>query len=434
MNVCPTCFDVRGLQRRIEEIRPDHEVGKCDFHPSKKGVPVEAVAEIVDRVFRDNYGGGPYDPYSIGPRGDELVEVVQDLAQPDDWSIVEALRDALIEGDDYWPGDGEEAFYDDEYRYHADIYNAALEEPARLWRDFRRSLLHGQRFFNTDARDLLGEIFQDVHQQRDHRKKGPVYMVSPGEAQSRFSRARVANESELRDRIKANLAGELGPPPERRRRAGRLNPAGVIGFYGAFDRETCVAELRPTVGSIIVAAEFTITAPICVLDTTLFEAKPKAPDLYAKNAQQRAAQWQFMQSFMLEIAQPISPDDEHLDYLPTQAVAEYLNKHHRFTFAGAERTIDAVIYRSAQHPEGKNIVLLGEAAVVGAAPGALPEAGEDEDDWPSVTFATKRRPQARILPVDDSLIKQRVSGASFPTAPFFDAGDPWPEGANDEDY
>lgn len=433
MNVCPSCFSIRGLQRRIEEIRPDHDVGKCDFHTSKKGVPIEAVAEIVDRVFRDNYIGGPHDPYSIGPPGDELVEVVQDLTQPDDWSIVEAMRDALIQGDDYWPGDGEEAFYDDEYRYHADMHNAALEEPARLWRDFRRSLLHGQRFFNTDARDLLVEIFQNVHQQRDHLKKGPVHMIAPGEPQSRFFRARVANDSELRERIQANPAGELGPPPERKRRAGRLNPAGVIGFYAAFDLETCVAELRPTVGSVITAAEFAITAPICVLDTTLFEAKPKAPDLYAKNAQQRAAQWQFMQSFMLEIAQPISPGDEHLDYLPTQAVAEYLNKHHRFTFAGAERTIDAVIYRSAQHPDGKNIVLLGEAAVVGDAPGALPETDEDEDDWPSVTFATKRRPQARIIPVEDSLVKQRVSGASFPTAPFFDAGDPWPE-VVDEDY
>lgn len=426
MNVCPECFAVRGLQRRITEIRKDHDVGRCDFHATRKGVPVEAVAGIVDAVFRDNYGGSPYDPYSVGPRGDELTEVIQDLTGADDWSVVEALRDALIDADDYWPGDGEEAFYNEEYRYYGDVRNAALEEPARLWRDFRRSLVHGQRFFNTEARDLLAEIFQDVHLQRDHHRKGPVYLISPGEPQGRFFRARVAGDSALRDRIRNNLAGELGPPPERKRRAGRLNPAGIVAFYAAFDLETCVAELRPAVGSIVAAAEFAITAPICVLDTTLFEAKPKEPDLYARNAQARAAQWQFMQSFMLEIAQPISPGDEHLDYLPTQAVAEYLNKHHRFTFADEKRTIDAVIYRSAQHPEGKNIVLLGEAAVVGPKPGELPEADQDDDDWPSITFATKRRPQARIVPVEGSLVKHRVSGASFPTAPFYDAGD-WPD-------
>lgn len=433
MNVCPDCFASKGLQRRIVEIRKGHDVGRCDFHPSKKGVPIAAVAKIIDPVFRDNYGGAPRDPYSMGPGGDELVGVVQDLTQADDWAVVEALQDALIEGDDYWPPDGEEPFYDEEFRYHAYIQHASLNEPARLWREFQRSLLHGQRFFNTQARDQLVNIFRNIHQQRDHKKQGPVYMIEPGAAQGRFWRARVANDFEQREIIVADVPGELGPPPERKRRAGRLNPAGVVGFYAAFDLPTCIAELRPAVGSVVIAAEFAITESICVLDTTRFEAKPKAPDLYAKDAQTRAAQWHFMQSFMSEIAQPISPADEHLDYLPTQAVAEYLNKHHSFTFAGKERTIDAIIYRSAQHPEGKNIVLLGEAAVVGPVAGELPKADNDENDWPSVTFITKRRPETRIVPVAKSLVKQRVSGAIFPTTPWFDPGDYPPGGHGDDD-
>lgn len=427
MNVCPDCFVVKGLKRRIAEVRKDHHVGRCDLHPSKKGVPLAAVAAIVDSVFRDNYSGGPHDPYSVDQPGDELIEVIQDLAQPDDWTVTEALRDELIEADDYWPPDGEEPFYDDEFRYHAGLYNAALDEPARLWREFRRSLLHGQRFFNMEARDRLVQIFRNIHQQRDHHRQGPVYMIAPDGPQGRFFRARVANDADQRERIRINVASELGPPPERKRRAGRLNPAGVVGFYAAFDLPTCIAELRPTVGSIVVAAEFAITEPICVLDTTRFDAKPKALDLYAKDAQTRAAQWQFMQAFMREIAQPIAPGDEHLDYLPTQAVAEFLNKHHHFTFAGKERTIDAIIYRSAQHSEGKNIVLLGEAAVVGPVAGPLPEQDCDEDAWPSITFTTKRLPEARIIPVAGSVVKQRVSGASFPTTPWFDAGDPLPD-------
>lgn len=434
MNVCPDCFAVKGLKRGIVEIRKKYDVGRCDYHLTKKGVPIAAVAALVDPVFRDNYGGGPHDPYSAGPRGYELVEVVQDLCQPDEWTITEALRDELIEADDYWPPDGEEPFYDDEYRYHPDISSAALEEPARLWREFRRSLLHGQRFFNMEARDQLVQIFRNVHQQRDHDRQGPVYMIAPGETQARFFRARVANDADQRERIMANVARELGPPPERKRRAGRLNPAGVVGFYAAYDLPTCVAELRPTVGSIVVAAEFEITEPICVLDTTRFDAKPKALDLYAKDAQTRAAQWHFMQSFMREIAQPISPDDEHLDYLPTQAVAEYLNKHHRFTFAGIGRTIDAIIYRSAQHTEGKNIVLLGEAAVVGPVAGPLLEQEDDGDSWRSITFTTKRPPEARIVPVEESVVKRQVSGASFPTTSWFDAGDPLPDEIGDGDW
>lgn len=424
MNVCPDCFAVKGLQRRLIEIRPKHDVGRCDFHSTKKGIPITAVAKIVDPVFRDNYGGGSPDPspYSIEPHGYELLDVIQLLTEADEWSVIEALRDALIDIDDYWPPDGEEAFYDEEYRYHAETYNAALDEPARLWREFRRSLLHGQRFFNTEARDLLMKIFGNVHRQRNNDGQGAVYMIEPGDAQSRFFRARITNDAAQREEIAADVVGQLGPPPERKRRAGRLNPAGVVGFYAGFDLPTCVAELRPAVGSVVVASEFEIAEAICVLDTTQFDAKPKPRDLYARDAQTRAAQWQFMHTFMREIAQPISPADEHLDYLPTQAVAEYLNKHHYFTFASRERTIDALIYRSAQHPDGKNIVVLGEAAVVGSVAGQLPES-DDGDEWPSVTFSTKRRPEARITPVASSLVKQVVTGANFPTKRWFDAHD-----------
>ena len=75
-------------------------------------------------------------------------------------------------------------------------------------------------------------------------------------------------------------------------------------------------------------------------------------------------QWTFMQSFMHEIAIPISPDDEHLDYIPTQAVAEYLQNHHRFKRDGKLTKIEGIIFSSAQYPDGRNIVLLGEASHV----------------------------------------------------------------------
>jgi hypothetical protein len=421
MNVCPDCFGVRGLQRRIIEIRPDHDVGRCDFHPAKKGVPLETVAALVDTAFRDNFVGGIADTYGGEPEGDSLDEVVYDLTQAENEPVTDAIRDWLIENDHYWPPDGEEAFYSEEYGYARD--HSRLAEPARQWREFHRSLIHGQRFFNAEARELVEEIFRDVHQQRDNRKHGPVYLIAPGQPQSRFFRARIANDETERERIEANLAKHLGPPPERKRRAGRLNPAGVIGFYAAFDLDTCVAELRPPVGSVVVAAEFTITEPLCVLDTTLFGSKPRPQDFYARNAQERVAQWNFMRSFMAEIARPISSGEEHLDYLPTQAVAEFLNQHHRFGVAGQMRTIDAIIYGSAQHPGGKNIVILGKAAVVGPPPGAPPPVDPEEDRWPSLSFMDPEPPAPRIVPLPETLVKREVTGASFTTRRHYDIGD-----------
>ena len=110
------------------------------------------------------------------------------------------------------------------------------------------------------------------------------------------------------EKIRDNLAGERGPPPESFRRAGRLNPAGIPAFYAAFDLDTCVAELRPSVGEGVAAAEFEITQSIFVLVMSRFIEGPGLPNLFAARALERRRQWSFMHSFMNEIAKPISPD------------------------------------------------------------------------------------------------------------------------------
>ena len=53
-----------------------------------------------------------------------------------------------------------------------------------------------------------------------------------------------------------------------------MNPAGITAFYGAFDLDTCIAELRPAVGNVVVSARFELTEPLCVLDITQFQ-KPQ---------------------------------------------------------------------------------------------------------------------------------------------------------------
>nr|WP_261454008.1 hypothetical protein [Agrobacterium fabrum] len=55
-----------------------------------------------------------------------------------------------------------------------------------------------------------------------------------------------------------------------------------MAFYAAFDIETCIAEMRPSVGSIVIGAEFEITKPVWVLDTTRFAGPFKEPNLFPK--------------------------------------------------------------------------------------------------------------------------------------------------------
>jgi hypothetical protein len=424
VNVCPDCFANAGLKRRIVSIRPAASQGPCDFHPAKKGVPIDAVARIVDPVFRELYWGGPDDGNIwLDDRGDLLVDVLYDLTQADDDRTLEALIGALVDEDDYWPPDGEEAFYDPEYRYT--LQPDTSGQHIGTWQAFRRSLMFESRFFNPDAEKSLNTIFRGVQQLRDANKQGPVYLIAPDAREARFFRARTANSIEEADRIKADLARELGPPPENLRKAGRLNPSGISAFYGAFDLATCIAELRPSVGGSVISAQFRLARPICVLDTTRFADRPASVNLFANGALARARLFQFMQWFMEDIARPVFPGDEHLEYLPTQAVAEFLNKRFQIPFAGELRGIDAVIFRSAQRPGGKNIVILGDAAIVGdpiveqaAEPGTEPVEPQDFafDDWFDQELSTIRaKKPAGLLPDPETVRWTHVTGAQFTT-------------------
>lgn len=71
---------------------------------------------------------------------------------------------------------------------------------------------------------------------------------------------------------------------------------------------------------------------------------------------------------MREVAQPVSTNDEHLDYVPTQAVAEFLAHHYTFNLDGRRTRIDAIVYKSAQNGAGRNIALLSTAGRVRISP------------------------------------------------------------------
>ena len=349
--VCPDCFGDFGLQRRIVEIRPEFPDDKCEFHPNKKGIPVSEVGKIVDEVFRNRYTFSPDDS------GDELFGALYDLTEADDDRVIEILENSLIENDVYWPPHGEEAFYDRERTYE---YNErGYEQHNHTWQQFRNEILHEQRFFNTGALKRLEEIFDDLHLIRSKENEPAVYKLNPGNQNAVFYRARVSNDPAERSCILGDPVTNLGPPPNQLRTAGRMNSSGIMAFYGAFDLQTCIAELRPAVGETVVAAKFALNRRILVLDTTGFSGSPESINVFAKTHIKRMRLWKFMTKFMHEIAQPCLPDDEHLDYVPTQVVSEYLTHLYK-------PPIDGIIYQSAQNGSGKNIAIFGNAGMVKA--------------------------------------------------------------------
>ena len=66
-------------------------------------------------------------------------------------------------------------------------------------------------------------------------------------------------------------------------------------------------------------------------------------------------QLRFLRSFTESVTEPVVHDGrEHIDYVPTQILTEYL-RHEYGTYNG--QRLDGIMYPSAQHNTGKNIVL-----------------------------------------------------------------------------
>lgn len=360
-NLCPYCFGDKSLRRRLQEIRPQYPRGlKCSFHPNRSGLPVEVVSPIIDAVISPNYHFGESNSV-FGQQGESLQDIIYDLTSAEDDDIVDALIEQLEADDPYDPRDGGEPFYQSDQLYvrHESSHNPHSE----AWEKFKEEIVYNRRFFSDLARERLDQIFQDLHLQKDRAGQPVVYQIKPEDNVSIF-RARQIDAQSEREAAVAAPASKLGSPPKRLRSAGRMNAAGVAAFYGAFDFGTCVAEIRPAVGAIVVGAAFNVTRPITVLDLTRFEKPIQIRSVFSPVYEARSLQWAFMQSFMHEIAQPILPSDVLLDYIPSQAVSEFIHRILAVKLEGKRSQIEAIIFKSAQSPKGKNIVFFGDAAVV----------------------------------------------------------------------
>jgi hypothetical protein len=116
---------------------------------------------------------------------------------------------------------------------------------------------------------------------------------------------------------------ELSPPPYAKAVQGRMNPTGIPVFYGAFAAAVAIAEVRPPVGGIVLVGAFRPLRPLRLLDLPRIGHRFTG-SIFAPGYADRAARALFLRSFHRLIASPVQPQDEPIEYLPTQAVAEYV--------------------------------------------------------------------------------------------------------------
>src|SRR5699024_10514109 len=81
-------------------------------------------------------------------------------------------------------------------------------------------------------------------------------------------RGRLATSETELDTVLKHLPESLGAPLGRFSAAGRMNPDGILAFYGASDVDTCTAEVRAPVGSYVISGRFVPLRSLRILDFT----------------------------------------------------------------------------------------------------------------------------------------------------------------------
>ena len=232
------------------------------------------------------------------------------------------------------------------------------------WEAFSAGIRSRVRFFSSYAEEALSHIFGDLNAHKAYGNRQVVREVRLDAENSHIWRGRLAQSQEELKEILKTPARKIGPPPSRRAGGGRMNASGIPVFYGAFEQDTCIAELHAPVGGHVVMGRFELLRPVRLLDfNALMEIYVDVshfdPDYDIQFG--RAA---FLRSMVSEICRSVMPQDEAFEYLPTQVVAEYLaNK--------VDPRLDGIIFPSSQTKGGNNVVLFNHAC--GVVPDDLPE-------------------------------------------------------------
>jgi RES domain-containing protein len=390
--ICHCCI---GESYLASEIRSSGQEAECDYCGKREpSIGIDLLAERIEEVFADHYARTSDRPdwwqaqrmadresdYLWCREGVPVNEAIQEAAEIDEDPAADVLE--LLEGK-HTPYPDKDNI-DDESEFSSDSYYERAH-PTFIglhmgWHNFEQSLKTKARFFSRTAEELLGRIFGGADTLQTRKGLPLVVNAGPGTLLDHLYRSRVfQTEDELIDAL-CRPDASIGSPPSKMARAGRMNAQGISVFYGATKADVAIAEVRPPVGSRVVVARFDITRRLRLLDLTAANDVHEEGSIFDHSFKERLHRAEFLRSLGGRMARSVMPDDEGLDYLPTQAVADFLA-------TANDPRLDGIIFPSAQVEEGYNVVLFHESARVAVA--AMPAGTEivastghtSEDGW-----------------------------------------------------
>ena len=255
-------------------------------------------------------------------------------------------------------------------------------EWSKLWSTFERELKESSRFFSNKARETLNADFEGIGTHRTQNDEPVMVEAGPDKSINSLFRARVFHDGDKVDKALEHPDTEIGPPPARLATAGRMNPTGIAVFYGALEKRAALAEVRPVVGSTVVLGQFRLLRDIRLLDLALLSEVRVRGSIFDPEYLRVLQRAKFLGVLGSKMVEPVMPGDQAIDYLPTQAVCDYLA-------AQKDLSLDGIIYKSVQAgDDAKNIILFHHASRVLEVPvpdgakvsASLSRMSDDEND------------------------------------------------------
>jgi RES domain len=332
------CFKCIGEEFLSKEIRKQGKSSKCAYcGKTRRSYTLEELSDLTEGAFEQHYYRTSNEPDAI------QWMMIKDKESSYDWEregdqTVDAIANALlveneiasdiqkILQDKHW--DFDSAAMGEECEFDSDAYYAeksvGVGEWEEEWSGFERTLKTEARFFSRSAVTLLESVFAGIEDMQTYDGRPAIVEAGPGTALAVVYRARVFQSDVLLKEALRHPERHLGPPPSSQAAAGRMNARGISVFYGAEDPAVARAEVRPPVGSKVVVARFEITRPLRLLDLTALPEVMTRGSIFDSAWTPRLQRAGFLRILSDRMIQPVMPDDEQSEYLPTQAIADYL--------------------------------------------------------------------------------------------------------------
>ncbi|MBU0730400.1 MAG: RES family NAD+ phosphorylase [Proteobacteria bacterium] len=366
------CCDCVGEDFLGDQISNTGKNATCSYCAEKeKCISVEELSERIETAFDQHYYRTSDQPtplqysmlsdresnYEWYREGQEVVMAIMDAASIPEKAASDIQKILEEKYDDF-----DSAAMGEETEFSPDShYEESGVDGGRWWADweeFQRSLKTESRFFNRSASSLLEEVFNGIDSMRTQGGRALIVDAGPD---TEFTEVYRARSFQLNERLVESLGRpdmHLGSPPSTEARAGRMNADGISVFYGSNNPETALAEIRPPVGCQVAVARFSFIQQIRLLDLTALSNVTTTGSIFDPTYIDLLEQTMFLRNLSSLITIPVMPDHETLEYLATQAIADFLATENA-------PLLDGILFPSVQTPdEGLNFVLFHKAARV----------------------------------------------------------------------